>query len=157
MISLIAAIGKNNELGLGNQLIFHLKDDMRFFRETTSGHPVVMGRKTWESLPGKLPNRENIVISHRNIPDADRSASDLSIFLQEIVDSPEEYFIIGGGTLYKASLPYADHLYLTEIDAHASADTFFPKFDKSKYTKTILKKGNENDLTYQIVKYTKKH
>ncbi|MBR2803381.1 dihydrofolate reductase [Candidatus Saccharibacteria bacterium] len=154
MISLIAAIGKNNELGLNNQLIFHLKDDMKFFKETTTGHPIVMGRKTWESLPGKLPNRKNIVVSHHDIPGADRSISDLSAFLQEIADSPEEYFIIGGGTLYEASLPFAKHLYLTEIAASSSADTFFPYFDKSKYTKTILKKGRENDLTYQIARYT---
>lgn len=156
MISIIAAIGKNHELGLDNKLVFHIKDDMRFFKETTSGHPVVMGHKTWKSLPHKLPNRKNIVISHHDVPGADRSITNLSAFLQEIANAPEEYFVIGGGTLYTAALPYAKHLYLTEINASAPADTYFPKFDKSKYTRIILKKGRENDLAYQITKYTLK-
>ena len=156
MFSIIAAIGKNRELGLNGQLIFHIKEDMKFFRETTSGHKIVMGRKTWESLPGKLPNRENIVVSRNDVAGADLTIKDLSEFIAKNQDTSEEIFIIGGGMLYATFLPYAKNLYLTEINASAPADTFFPKFDKSKYDKTIIKKGSHDDLAYTFAKYTKK-
>ena len=157
MFTLIAAIGKNHELGRDNQLIFHLKDDMKFFRETTKGHPVVMGRKTWESLSKKLPGRENIVISSREVEGADRVVHDLAAFIAEHKDSPEEIFVIGGARVYAEFLPYASVLYLTEIDAEApDADAFFPSFDRGLFSRTIIKKGSENDLAYVISKYTKK-
>ncbi|MBR0479731.1 dihydrofolate reductase [Candidatus Saccharibacteria bacterium] len=155
MFSLIACVGKNRELGKSGSLVFHLKDDMKFFRETTSGHKVLMGRKTWESLPGKLKNRENIVVSRGEIPGADRVISDLPKFITENKDSAEEIFVIGGGMLYFELLPYAKNLYLTEVDASVDADTFFPNFDKSKYEKEIIKKGSENDLAFSIFKYIK--
>ena len=156
MISIIAAIGKNNELGKGNDLVFHLKEDMKYFRETTAGHIVAMGRKTWESLPGKLKNRTNIVFSRHEVEGADESVSDIETFAKKYQDTEEEIFIIGGGTIYSAFLPYAKHLYLTEIDASAEdADTFFPQFDKSKYRRTIIKKGSDHGINYSIVKYTK--
>lgn len=155
MFSIIAAIGKNRELGLNGQLIFHIKEDMKFFRKTTTGHKIVMGRKTWESLPGKLPNRENIVVSRNDVAGADLTIKDLSEFIAKNQDTSEEIFIIGGGMLYATFLPYAKNLYLTEINASAPADTFFPKFDKSKYDKTIIKKGSQDDLAYTFAKYVK--
>ena len=156
MFSIIAAIGKNRELGHHGDLIFHIKEDMKFFRNTTSGHKIVMGRKTWESLPGKLPKRENIVVSRNNVADADLTIKDLSEFIAKNQDTAEEIFIIGGGMLYETFLPYTKNLYLTEVDASANADVFFPQFDKSKYNKTIIKKGSQDDLTYTFAKYTKK-
>ena len=153
MFSIIAAIGKNNELGHKGELIFHLKDDMKFFRETTDGHSVVMGRKTWDSLPSKLGNRTNIVISRHDFNGPDEIIHNLDNFIKEYEDTSEEIFIIGGASIYEAFLPYAKTLYLTEIDASADADVFFPTFDKSKYTKTLIKKGSENGLNYSIVKY----
>lgn len=204
MFSLISAIGRNREIGKNNNLIFHVKDDMKFFRETTEGHKVVMGRATWESLPSKLKGRKNIVITRSNSkslekpaqvpapaqispdthstatqissdahststrisPDThtetnpvvapDEIVSDLDSFIEANQDSEEEIFIIGGGTIYSAFLPYAKHLYLTEIDASVEdADTFFPQFDKSKYRRTIIKKGSDHGINYSIVKYTK--
>ena len=113
-----------------------------------------MGRKTWESLPGKLPKRENIVISRHTVPRADVTITALPSFIATHKDSPEEIFVIGGGSIYEAFLPYATMLYLTEIDAPATnADVFFPDFDKTKYTKTIIKKGKENDLAYAFTRY----
>ncbi len=157
MFSIIAAIGKNNELGSQGDLVFHIKEDMKYFRDTTKGHKIVMGRKTWESLPGKLPNRENIVISRHPVDNADATITDLTEFIAQNKDTDEEIFIIGGGMVYATFLDHAKNLYLTEIDAPApAADTFFPDFDKSKYEKTIIKKGSENDLTYAFAKYTKK-
>lgn len=156
MINIIAAIGKNREIGLKGDLIFHLKEDMNFFRKTTTGHPVTMGYNTWKSLPAKLKNRTNIVISKREIPDADLVISDITKFITKYEKSPEEIFVIGGGMIYREFLPHAANLYLTEINATApDADTFFPEFDKTKYTKTIIKKGTENGLDYSIVKYSK--
>ena len=155
MFSIIAAIGKNRELGAKGNLVFHIKEDMKYFKNTTMGHKIVMGSNTWKSLPGKLPGRENIVISHYTVPNADVTVTDLPNFIATHKDAPEEIFIIGGGTIYKEFLPYATALYLTEIDASApQADVFFPAFDKSKYTKTIIKKGTQDDLTYVFTKYT---
>lgn len=154
MFSLIACIGKNRELGRNGQLIFHIKDDMRFFRETTSGHPVLMGRKTWESLPGKLPNRENIVVSSRPVADADRTISDLPAFITKNIVSSQEIFVIGGSMVYLELFPFAKTIYLTEVDATApDADAFFPNFSLEKYAKTLIKKGHENDLTFSIYRY----
>ncbi len=154
MFSLIACIDKNRAIGRNGQLIFRLKDDMRFFRETTSGHPILMGRKTWESLPGKLPQRENIVVSNTPVSGADRTVSDLPAFITENVASNQEIFVIGGGMVYQELLPHAKTLYLTEVDATTpDADTFFPEFDPRKYVKTLIKKGCENDLTFSIYRY----
>lgn len=156
MFSIIAAIGKNRELGKGGDLVFHLKDDMKFFRETTTGHKIVMGRKTWESLPGKLKNRTNIVISSHDITDADEHYSSIEDFIKKYENTDEEIFIIGGSSIYNAFLPYAKNLYLTEIDFSADADVFFPEFNKSNYSREVIKKGSEDELDYSIVKYTKK-
>ena len=155
MFSIIAAIGKNRELGLNNQLIFHIKEDMKFFRETTTGHPVIMGQATFKSIGRPLPNRKNYVASltPKNLPDSVEIIPDLIAFLKAHENDPEEFFVIGGATIYRLALPYAKILYLTEIDAEHEADAFFPEFDKSKYSREVIKKGSENDLTFSFVKY----
>ena len=150
MINIIAAIGKNGELGLNNQLLWHLKEDMKYFKETTMGYIVVMGRKTFESIGKPLPNRENIVLSRSN----------LNINGVKIVNDPykileynEKVFIIGGESIYRFFLPYADNLYLTEIDEEKNADAFFPEFDKNDYTEEIIKTSSENDINYTFKIY----
>ena len=154
MFSLIAAIGKNRELGKNGELIFHIKDDMKFFRETTLGHKIVMGRKTWESLPSKLPNRTNIVISSRDFEGPDEIIHDLADFMAKNKDTDEEIFIIGGGMIYKEFLPVASSLYLTEVDAgDETADAYFPDFDKNLYQRTVIKEGKADDLAFVISKY----
>ena len=120
MFSLIAAIGKNRELGRNGELIFHLKDDMKFFQETTTGHKVVMGRKTWDSLPHKLPNRTNIVISRHTVEGADESISDIPQFIKQNKDTDEEIFIIGGGMVYFEFLKHAKNLSLSSHFYHFS-------------------------------------
>lgn len=158
MFSLIAAVGKNRELGKKGGLIFNLKEDMAFFKKTTKGHPVIMGYNTWKSLPKKLPGRKNIVVNNNKVEGADLVVNDLAEFISENEDSPEEIFIIGGGMLYAELLPYAKTLYLTEIDAKdKEAEVFFPEFDKDMYNKRIIKKGSENGINYQIISYTKKN
>ena len=156
MFSIIACIGKNRELGKKGQLIFHLKSDMAFFKNTTSGHKVVMGRKTWQSLPEKLANRENIVISHQNFKGPDQIISNVDQFINENQDTLEEIFIIGGSQIYQKFLPFSKKLYLTEVDSEENAaDTFFPPINQKDYSKEILEKGAENHLKYQIIRYNK--
>ncbi|MBQ6313797.1 dihydrofolate reductase [Candidatus Saccharibacteria bacterium] len=156
MFSIIAAIDKNNGLGKNGKLLFNIKEDMQFFKATTTNHTVVMGYNTWKSLPGKLKNRKNLVVSHSEVEGADGTITDLPSFIKKYQNSKDEIFIIGGGMIYSTFLPYAKALYLTEIEATAPADTFFPKFNKSDYEKTIIKEGTENDLNFSIIKYTKK-
>lgn len=155
MFSIIAAIGKNNELGKNGELIFHIKEDMKFFRNITTGHKIVMGHKTWDSLPNKLPNRQNIVISRYDFDGPDLIIHNIKIFINKHKDTKEEIFIIGGGTVYLQFLPYAKNIYLTEVestDQHAT--TFFPEFDRNDYQREVIKKGSENGLTFTITKYT---
>lgn len=154
MFSLIACIGKNWELGKGGNLIFHIKEDMKFFKETTMGHKIVMGRKTWETLPGKLPGRTNIVVSSSDFEGPDEVIHDIDKFIAENRDTDEEIFIIGGGKIYAEFLPVASKLYLTEVDAEdPAADTFFPEFDKELYDRTVIKGGKDHDLAYSFVRY----
>ena len=155
MFSIIACIGKNRELGNQGGLVFHIKEDMQFFKDTTMGHPVIMGDRTFSSLPHALPGRTNYVLTRHpeRLPEGVVAVNDIEAFIKDHAD--EEVFVIGGGFVYNEFLPYADNLYLTEVDAEAEADTFFPEFDKSKYEKTIIKKGQSDDLTYSFAKYTK--
>lgn len=154
MISLIAAIGINRELGRNNRLLFRIPEDMQFFKETTMGHKVLMGRKTWESLPGKLPGRVNIVVSRNPVEGADEAVSDLRRFIEENKDTEEEIFVIGGGMVYFEMLPYAKRLYLTEVEAEApEADSFFPMFDETKYDREVTGTGEHEKVKYSFVKY----
>lgn len=154
MFSIIAAVGKNNELGKKGDLIFHIKEDMQFFKETTTGHTVVMGFKTWESLPKKLPNRKNIVVSFEEIEGPDECVTDLVQFIKDNENTDEEIFVIGGGSIYAQFIDHAKRIYLTEIDGEDSeADVFFPDFNKSKFKRTVLQKGNSGKLSYEMCRY----
>lgn len=159
MITMIAAVGKNLELGKDGNLIFNIKDDMKFFREATTNHTVVMGRKTYKSLSSPLKNRVNAVIS-RNPDLSDKRVlwfSSVNEAYDSFKDSKEEIFIIGGGTIYKSFLPYCDKIYLTEVDSTAEADTFFPSFDKSKFDRILIKKiTGGNGLCAEICEYRRK-
>lgn len=157
MFSIIACVGKKRELGLDGGLVFHIKEDMKFFKDTTMGHPVIMGDRTFFSLPHALPGRTNYVLTHNPeaLPKDVVPVTDLEEFIKKNLNSDEEIFVIGGGFVYREFLPHAKHLYLTEVDATRDADTFFPEFDKKLYDKTIIKKGNSDDLNYAFAKYTK--
>lgn len=128
-ISIIACISKNNALGKNNELLYHLPNDMKMFKQITTGNTVIMGSKTYFSFPkGALPNRENIVISRS---DLELSDAKVCHSIQEAIDSAinENIFIIGGGQIYKQCLDIADTMYLTIVDNIAEdADTFFPEW-----------------------------
>jgi dihydrofolate reductase len=135
-ISIIVAIGKNNEIGKGNDLLCRLPADLKHFKEITSGHTVIMGRKTFDSLPkGLLPNRKNIVISRNKDLKIEGATvySSLDYALIKLMDE-DEVFIIGGAQIYAQILPDADKLYLTKIHAEFSeADVFFPAINYSEW------------------------
>lgn len=157
MFSIIAAVGRNNELGKKGGLVFHIKEDMKFFKETTTGHTVVMGFKTWESLPKKLPNRKNIVITFEEFEGPDECVTDLEKFIKENESTDEEIFVIGGGSIYAQFLEHAKKLYLTEVDSEdKDADVFFPTFDKTLYDKKVLREGSESGIDYKMCLYEAK-
>lgn len=157
-ISMIAAVGKNLELGKNNDLIWHFKEDMKFFKETTMGHPVIMGRKTFESLPKALPGRKNIVISAN--PEYKADGAEVVTSVEEAIKLAEtedtDAFVIGGVRIYAEFLPYADNLYLTEINAEClDADTYFPDFNKSDYIKEIVNFYDVDGTEFYHVIYKK--
>ncbi|MFM2330949.1 MAG: hypothetical protein RLZZ26_456 [Candidatus Parcubacteria bacterium] len=135
-ISLIAVIGNGRELGLNGGLLWRLPDDVKYYKNTTTGHPVIMGRKTWESIPEKFrpfSNRTNIVVTRQAGYDAPGATvvdglSDAFLAAQDATGA-DETFVIGGGEIYTATLPYATRLYLTLVDADTDADTFFPPYE----------------------------
>ena len=155
-ISIIAAIGKNNELGKDNDLLWHIKEDLQNFKKITMNKKIVMGANTYKSLPKKLDGREYIILSS-SLEDTNALIfRDFHNLLEYINTLDEEVMIIGGASIYKLFLPYARKLYLTEIDKSADADVYFPKFDKDKYKKKVLKEGNDNNIKYSFVLYEKR-
>ncbi len=156
MISIIAAIGKNNELGKDNDLIWHIKEDLANFKRITMGKKIVMGANTYKSLPKKLEGREYIILSHslKNIENGTvfSNFEDLLNYLQSL---DEEVMIIGGASIYKTFLPYADKLYLTEIDASEDAQVYFPEVDYNKFkiVKDVL--SQDGDLKYRFREYVR--
>lgn len=155
--ALIAAVGRNGELGRDGQLLWPIRADLRRFRRLTMGHPVIMGRKTWESLPGgALPGRRNIVVSRQPGYRADgaETAESLEAALALCAGGPMP-FIIGGGELYRRSYPLVTHLYLTHIDAEcAGADTWLPLPEDSEWRVTACDTSGESESpAYRFVDY----
>ena len=114
MISMIASVGRKLEIGKNNQLIWHIPEDMKFFKNTTMGHKVIMGKNTYLSLPGDLPGRKMIVLSSSSVDKDVMVVNDIKEILDKYLDSDEEVFIIGGAFVYKKFIDYADKLYLSE-------------------------------------------
>ena len=140
MISLIAAVDKNNAIGKDNKLLFHIKEDLLFFKETTINHTIIMGRKTFEALPGVLPLRKHIILTRDknykvNDPQV-KIESSLKSLLEDLKDKDEEVFIIGGGEIFEQVMEsgLVDKIYLTKINKSVEdADTFFPKIPNDKF------------------------
>ena len=157
MLSLIAAAARNLAIGKDNQLLWHLPDDMRHFRETTRGKTVIMGRRTWESLPEKfrpLPGRRNIVVSRNTTYSAPGAELANSLPAAMALAGDEEAFVIGGSEVYQQALPFADRLYLTEIDADFFGDAFFPPFPTNEWQEISRSQSACHDgLAYTFVIY----
>jgi len=159
-IKLIAAIGKNNELGKNNDLIWRFKEDMKFFRNTTLNKPILMGRKTYESLPKLLPNRRHIVLTKNkklSFPKEVIVVNSKNEFLEKYEKIFEEVFVIGGFSIYSMFLDNAHEMYLTEIDSACNdADVFFPRFKVQDFDMELLFKYEEMGVNYKINKYVRK-
>jgi dihydrofolate reductase len=127
-------MSENRVIGLHNKLPWHLPADLRHFKNLTIGKPILMGRKTWESLPGILPDRQHIVLTHDTGYTADgcsvvHSFEQMLAMLKDV----QEVMVVGGAALYEVALPYADRLYMTLVHATLEGDTFFPLFDHSQW------------------------
>lgn len=163
MLSLIVAIAQNNVIGKDNKLIWHISEDLKRFKSITSGNTMLMGRKTFESLPGILPNRKHVIITRddKYAVDSDQVdiISDLDSFIKNHENSEEEIFVIGGAEIYKQLLPHCKKLYLTKVHESSEGDTHFPEIDFSKYDieyssdKMIDEK---NGLTYSFINLVRK-
>ena len=133
-IYLIAAVARNGVIGAGGQLPWHLPEDLKHFKKLTLGHPVLMGRRTWESLGKPLPGRENVVISRK--PGFEASGASVALSLEGAIalcSGEPVAFVIGGAEIYAAALPHADGLVLTEIDRDYEGDTRFPDWDRGAW------------------------
>ena len=160
MLSIIACISQNNRaIGYQNRLLYHIKSDLTRFRELTTGHAIIMGRKTYESLPnGALPHRRNIVVS-RSMKEMEGCEvyPNLEAALKAAEGKTEETFIIGGESIYRQSLPAAHKLYLTVVDdAPQQADAFFPEINPEEWKLIEKEMRNENGLSFSFLTYFKK-
>lgn len=164
-VALIVAMDSGRGIGKNNDLMWHLPADMRFFKETTTGHIVVLGRKNYESIPERfrpLPNRENAVLTRNKSFEAPGCVVFYS--LQECLSHYENetertVFIIGGGEIYKQALELdvVDEMYITHVNKYYDADTFFPEFDGQRWKKEVIlthQKDEKNEAGFEIVKYS---
>ena len=160
MVSIIVAIARNGAIGDKNALLWHIKEDMRFFRTTTSGHAVIMGRKTFESLGSKpLPKRTNIVITR-----ADRSFEGTltAHSLEEAIAMAKEdteVFVIGGAQIYAEALSIADRMYITRVERDYEGDTSFPEIDFSEWELVAserYERGEEYDSPFAFLTYDRR-
>lgn len=149
-LTLIVAVAKNGCIGAGGKLPWHYPEDLRFFRESTTGHAIVMGRKTWDSLGRPLPRRRNLVVSRTltgGAPGAEVFPS-LSAALTAARATDPDPIVIGGGALYVEALPLATRVLVTEIPEAASGDTFFPSLDPAEWDETVRRLGDTPGLAF---------
>ena len=168
MLSLIVAVANGNAIGKNNQLLWHISEDLKYFRKVTTGHPVIMGRKTYESIGRPLPGRRNIVVSRGGcvegeIKNPDTTSLECVTSIDkaiEIAKGNGEFFVIGGGQLYKQTFDSADKLYITHIYSSIDgADTFFPEIDLNVWEiewQDELKHDEENNIDFKFVIYKRK-
>ena len=159
MISIIVAIAENGVIGDKNALLWNIKEDMRRFRTTTTGHPVIMGRKTYDSIGRPLPKRTNVVITRSN---AEYEGCLVAHSLEEAVamfPADEEIFIIGGAQIYAEALKVADRMYITHVERSYEGDTSFPEIDFSEWELTAVERherGEEFDSPFEFRTYDRK-
>ncbi|TDG34956.1 dihydrofolate reductase [Pedobacter changchengzhani] len=158
-LSIAVAVGENFEIGKNNQLLWHMPADLKYFKQTTSGHTVIMGRKTFDSVGKPLPNRRNIIITRdKNLKiDGVEVANSFDEAIEITKNEEQQVFIIGGSEIYRQALPSTTTLYLTTIHNSFDADTFFPEFNKNEWeviSKQAHKADEKNkfDYTFEVLK-----
>jgi len=161
MLSIIVAIANENVIGKDNQLIWHLPEDLKRFKEITSGHKIIMGRKTFESLGRVLPNRKHIILCNdmeMNIENENVEVLDDISKLDKYINSDEECFVIGGATIYKLLMPYANKMYITKINQSFEGDVWFPEIKEDMWKEIYKEKGIKNEANpydYEYITYVK--
>jgi dihydrofolate reductase len=156
-LALIAAVARNRAIGKDNALLLHLPDDLPRFKRLTLGCPIIMGRKTWESIGRPLPGRRNIVLTRDPFWEAAgaEAVPSLQAALALARDAPK-VFVIGGAQAYAEAMPVADELILTEIDADLEGDSYFPSWDRSRFKEVSREAGSDkNGLNFSFVTYTR--
>ena len=159
MLSIIVAKAKNNIIGKENKLIWHLPEDLKHFKELTTGHTIIMGRKTFESLGRVLPNRKHVVFSQNpdfKVDDENVEIVHSMLQIQEYIENEEENFVIGGAMIYNLLMPYVTKMYVTQINKDFEGDTFFPRIDENVWKEVSREKGlknEENNLDYEFITY----
>jgi dihydrofolate reductase len=153
-ITLVAAMARNGAIGLDGDLPWHLPRELKHFKTITMGHPIVMGRKTWESIGRPLPGRQNIVVT-RN-PDYRAEGCDVASSLEAAVEvsNGDEVMVIGGGELYRQAMPHADRMVLTRVDCEPAADTWFPGWDPADWTEVAVRDEDpdaDNPHAYRVI------
>lgn len=156
-ISIISALARNRTIGINNTLPWRLPEDLKHFKTLTLGHHILMGRKTFESLPGILPGRPHVVITRNRDFEVNNCIVVHSIEdAIAVASGDEEIFFIGGADLYQQALTIADRMYLTEIQANVEGDAWFPEFDRSQWLETQRETHqSENGLAFHFVIYDK--
>ena len=154
IVSAVVATAINNAIGKNNQLLWHLPSDLKHFKQITSGHTVIMGRKTYDSIGKPLPNRRNIVITRQTIqiPGCE-VASSVKAALAVCADE-QEVFIIGGAEIYKLALPLTDRIYLTIVKKEFEADAFFPELNHAEWSETSIEEhqaDEKNSIPYSFI------
>lgn len=157
MINIIVCKNNFDYIGKDNKMLYHIPKDLAFFKRKTVNHVIIMGRKTFESLPGLLPNREHWVITRDTSFNKARSFNSIDDVL-EAIDPNIDYYIIGGGEIYKQFMPYADCLYITEVDDFKVGDVRFPSIDMTKWNLSVSRTDvdEKSNLTLRFKKYLRK-
>lgn len=157
MINIIVCKNNFDYIGKDNKVLYHIPKDLAFFKRKTVNHVIIMGRKTFESLPGLLPNREHWVITRDTSFNKARSFNSIDDVL-EAIDPNVDYYIIGGGEIYKQFIPYADCLYITEVDDFKVGDVRFPSIDMTKWNLSVSRTDvdEKSNLTLRFKKYLRK-
>jgi dihydrofolate reductase len=159
MLSLIVAIAKNNAIGKDNHLLWHIPEDLKYFRQITSGHAVIMGRKTFESIGKPLPNRKNIVVSRTLAPQDGITVVPLIAEALQHTSNDAETFVIGGGAIYRETFPLAQKLYITQVHEPCQGDTFFPAIDAVEWQEISRKDvagGQQFPHAFSFLVYVRK-
>lgn len=163
MLSIIVAIANQNVIGKDNKLIWHLPEDLKHFKEITTGHKIIMGRKTFESLGTILPNRKHIILCNdmqMNIENENVEILDDISKLDKYINSEEECFVIGGATIYKLLMPYANKMYITKINQDFEGDVYFPEIKEDIWKEVSREKGLKNEknpFDYEYITYIRKN
>lgn len=160
MTTIVVAMGEKNEIGSGNQLLWHLPKDLKHFKDLTSGHPIIMGRKTFESIGKALPNRTNIVVSRKKnwFQEGILIVGSIKEAVKFAKKIDENIFIIGGGNVYEQTMEIADRLEVTLVKANLEADTYFPKINPKVWKKkeeVFHEKDEKNPYDFYFQTYEK--